>query len=353
MKPHLSLGALVGALLLAVLPTVSASAATAISAETGGWVPAGESADFSFALAGVTGEDLIVTIELAEGTMSVDDSGLALTLQSGSLSFTDIATITFTGSSANVTTALAERLTWKAPATPERSYLRLSISVGSHYDGLVTDTTTGHRYLQSTDLLSWPAARDAAAALTYNGLTGYLVTITSAEENAFVTAQAGGATAYIAATSEIAYINPLLAAEDQYASEVDARGRYHWGAGPEAGVQLTWAPWFPDEPNNLAGERCLLTNWNGPTALWNDGGCAPSYRYVVEFGGLGTETGPALFNNLDAAPPTDPELAATGAELMPALTVGSIVLAFGLGMLVFSVRRPQSREMVSSASSTA
>lgn len=356
MKRLLSWGALVGALLLAVLPTAAASAATAITAETGGWVLAGQTTGFSVELADTTGEDLIVTIELAEGTMSVDDSGLALTLQSGSLSFTDVTEITFTGSSGDVTTALADRLIWKAPATPERSYLRLSISVGSHYDGLVTDTTTGHHYLQSANSLSWPAARDAAAALTYNGLTGYLVTITSAEENSFVTAQAGGATAYIAATSEIEYINPLLSAEDQYGSEVDARGRYHWGAGPEAGVQLTWAPWFPDEPNNLAGERCLLTNWNGPTALWNDGGCAPAYRYIVEFGGLGTETGPAQFDNLNAAAPADPEpeLAATGADIVPVLTVGSIGLAIGVGLVALSIyRRGQSREMVSSASSTA
>ncbi|MDO9590552.1 MAG: hypothetical protein Q7J04_05360, partial [Microcella sp.] len=122
----------------------------------------------------------------------------------------------------------------------------------------------------------------------------------------------------------------------------------------------TWAPWFPGEPNNFADERCLLTNWF-PTSefgpgLWNDGGCAPSYPYVIEFGGLGTETGPALFDNRDAAPPADPEpeLAATGAELMPALTVGSIGLALGLGMLALSVRRrAQSREITSSPTSIA
>jgi hypothetical protein len=335
MKHTLSWGALVGALLLAVVPVTSATAATSITADTGGWVLAGQTAGFSVALAGTTGEDLIVTIELADGTMSVDDSGLALTLQPGSLSFTDVSELSFTGSSTDVTAALAERLTWTAPLTPAQSYLRLSISVGSFYAGLVTDAVSGHHYLQSVEALSWSNARDAAAALTYNGLTGYLVTITSGEENTFVTTQAGGATVYIAATSEIEYVNPLLAPENRYANEFDARGRYHWGSGPEAGVQLTWAPWFPDEPNNLAGERCLLTNWNGATGLWNDGNCASLYRYVVEFGGIGTETGPAEFDNLDAqAPPlAEPELADTGAELMPALTVGLLALLVGFGML--------------------
>ncbi|MDO9591356.1 MAG: hypothetical protein Q7J04_09460, partial [Microcella sp.] len=226
MKHTLSWGALVGALLLSVAPAASAHAATSITADTGSWVLAGQTADFSVALAGTTGEDLTVTIELAEGTMSVDDSGLALTLQTGSLSFTDVSSITFTGPSDEVTTALAERLTWKAPATPERSYLRLSVSVGSYYEGLVTDVASGHHYLLSSSALSWPAARDTAAAFTYNGLTGYLVTITTSAENTFVSAVTGNTTHYIAATSEIEYINPLLAPEDRYANEFDARGQY-------------------------------------------------------------------------------------------------------------------------------
>lgn len=361
MKHTLSWGALIGALLLCVIPAASAHAVTSITAETGGWVQAGQTADFSIGLAGATGEDLIVTIELAEGTMSIDDSGLALTLQAGSLSFTDVSEISFTGSSTDVSTALVERLTWTAPSTPARSYLRLSASVGSYYSGLVTDSSSGHHYLMPSGTLSWPAARDAAAALTYNGLTGYLVTITTSAENTFVSAATGSTTHYIAATSEIEYINPLLPPEDRYANEFDARGQYHWGAGPEAGERVTWAPWFPGEPNGPAAERCLLTNWFpapefGP-GLWNDGGCAPSYPYVVEFGGLGTETGPIVFDNLDAAPPAEtgiePELAATGAELTPVLTTGAIVLALGLGMLALALRRRQSRDAVSSASSTA
>ena len=336
MKYFALVGALAGALTLAVVPTVSATAVTGITADVGSWVQAGETADVSVGLSGATGEDLVVTMELADGTMSVDNAGLALALQPGSVTFTDVSTITFTGPSVDVTTALSERLNWTARDAPERSYLRLSISVGSFYEGLVTDTTTGQRYLQSEDLLSWVDARDAAAALSYNGLTGYLATITSPEENSFVTAQAGGATAYIAATSEIEYINPLLAPENQYATEFDARGRYHWGAGPEAGMEITWAQWFPGEPNGYASERCLLTNWGGPNGQWNDGGCAPAYIYLVEFGGVGTETGPAQFTNLDAPPPAEPEpeLAATGAEILPAWAVGSIALLVGLGLLM-------------------
>lgn len=223
MKRLLTLGAVAAGVLLALAPAASASAVTSIDAELGGWVAADETAPFSLQLAGATGEDLEVSIQLADGTMSVDDSGLALTLASGFTSFSDVAEITFTGSSADVTTALAERLTWTAPSTPAQSYLRLSASVGSHYDGLVVDETSGHSYLLVTTPSAWAEARDAAAAMNLNGLTGYLTTITTPEENSFVTAATSGTTHFIAATSEITYVNPLLAPEDQYSNEAELR----------------------------------------------------------------------------------------------------------------------------------
>lgn len=341
MKRHLLFGALVGAVMFAVVPTTAASAATVISAELGGWVPAGDSAGFSIDLSGATGEDLIVVIELAEGMMSVDDSGLALTLQPGSTSFTDVTEISFTGSSADVIAALADRLSWTAPLTPEQSYLRLSVSVGSYFEGLIVDSSSGHYYLLSTDPLSWPDARDAAAALHYNGLTGYLATITSDTENTFLGTETAGVTAWFAATSEISYVNPLLPLDEQYADESELRGVYHWGAGPEAGEQLSYFSWFEGEPNGLVDERCLLTNWNGDPALWNDSFCAStSNRYLIEFGGVGTETGPAAFDNLNAGPPPlpDPELAATGVDPLFAISAGILGVLVGLGMLLVSRR---------------
>lgn len=365
MKRHLTFGALVGALVLAVVPTTSASAAPVLTPELGGWVAAGDSADFGFEISEATVGDLIVSIELADGTMSVDDSGLALVLQPGFTSFTDVTEISFTGSAADVAAALADRLSWTAPPTPEESYLRLSLSVGTYIDGLIFDSSSGHYYLLSADPLGWADARDAAAAQSYNGLTGYLATISSDAENSFLTTQTGGVTAFFAATSEILYVNPLLPPADQYSDESELRGVFHWGAGPEAGARPSYVPWFPGEPNGVQSDRCLLTNWNGPTALWNDSPCAVPYRYLVEFGGIGTETGPTLFDNLAAAPPArpeaepvtptlpdpelaapglpDPELAATGVDPLFASTAASIAVVLGLGMLAGSARAASRR----------
>lgn len=334
MKRHRWILVLVGALLLSVVPTTSASAAPTLTPSLGGWVTAGDTAGFSFGYSGATVGDAIVTIELADGTMTVDDSGLALSLQPGSVSFTDVAKVSFTGSVTDVTTALADRLTWTAPATPAESYLRLTASVGSYIDGLISDPGSGHYYLLSAGALSWPDARDAAAALDYNGLTGYLATITSATENTFLTTETGGVTAFLAATSEILYVNPLLDPADRYTDESQLRNVYYWGSGPEAGQLVTFRPWFPGEPNGTVTDRCLLTNWFQPMGEWNDSPCSVPYRYLVEFGGIGTETGPVAFDNLSAAPPAHPPaLAATGTEASVLGAAGMIALVLGFGLL--------------------
>lgn len=110
--------------------------------------------------------------------------------------------------------------------------------------------------------------------MDYNGLSGYLTTIIDDAENNFVTSVAGSTTAvWIGATSEISYVNPLLAPDEQYSSETALRGVYHWGAGPEAGALITYRPWFDGEPNGTATDRCLLTSWHVPTGRWNDAHC--------------------------------------------------------------------------------
>ena len=114
--PPLAMAALVAALCL-LTPVSSAQAAPALTPSLGGYVNAGSSAEFAFSLSDVNWQSAIVRISLAEGTMSVDTTGLALTLQPGSASFSNVTEIEFTGSLADVTTALADRLSWTAPAT--------------------------------------------------------------------------------------------------------------------------------------------------------------------------------------------------------------------------------------------
>ena len=327
--------------LLVLTPATSASAAPALTPTIGGWVPAGTSTPFSFGLADVTWSGAIVRIELAEGTMSVDTTGLSLTLQPGSPSFTNVTEIAFTGSLSDVTTALADRLTWTAPTTPAESYLRLTISVDSWIDGLSLNPGNNHLYQLPAATLSWEQARDAAAGLVHDGQQGYLATVTSASEDTFVNTAINGTTAWIAATTEIAYVNPFRAPADQFASNSSIAGTPYWGAGPEAGLQAPYVPWFDGEPNGTATDRCILVNWVGPGRGWNDAGCSAISRYVVEFGGIAASVAPLSFENLNAAGPVraGQSLAATGVETAPAVLAAGLVLLAGAALVVVGRRR--------------
>lgn len=133
----------------------------------------------------------------------------------------------------------------------------------------------GHAYEYIGQGLTWDAARAAALASTYNGQQGYLVTITSAEEQAFV---------YNSVTTAVAWAG---------GSDAAVEGTWVWIDGPEAGTvfwqsgigTLTYANWTGGEPNNLGNEDHLHVNWSGDR--WNDIPGTNNYGYIVEYGGLG------------------------------------------------------------------
>lgn len=106
----------------------------------------------------------------------------------------------------------------------------------------------GHRYEVITESapLRWPDARDAATARG-----GYLATITSAEENAFLFALVGTAHTWLGA-----YQPPASPEPD---------GGWSWVTGE----QFQFTNWEPSEPNNLAGQEHYL-ELSGVSGRWND-----------------------------------------------------------------------------------
>lgn len=111
----------------------------------------------------------------------------------------------------------------------------------------------------------WDTARAAALASSFNGQAGYLATITSAAENAFVgNNMAQGTTVYVGG------------------SDAAVETEWRWVDGPEAGNLFSYTNWNPGEPNNLGGEHVLHINFG--TALgWNDIPASLGYGYVVEY----------------------------------------------------------------------
>jgi hypothetical protein len=134
----------------------------------------------------------------------------------------------------------------------------------------------GHYYEFVTVDTDWHSALAAAAAAApISGFDAHLVTLTSADEDAFVVALTGSA-AYVWAAG----------------SDVAAEGVWKWVAGPETG-QIFHGPgaapgafsaWRSGEPNNTFGgiEHYLHINANG--GGWNDIYATwPSGGYVVEY----------------------------------------------------------------------
>lgn len=146
----------------------------------------------------------------------------------------------------------------------------------------LTDGGNGHAYefITDTDVRFANAVADAATR-SYNGVQGHLATITSAEENAFITAMLPDAGAY--------YFG---------ASDRDQEGIWKWIAGPEAGTVFydatngtaygynNWRVGI--EPNNLNGSENVIELLGHFPGTWNDIS-EGRYRagYIIEYSTAG------------------------------------------------------------------
>lgn len=165
--------------------------------------------------------------------------------------------------------------------------------------GNLSGNSNGHFYELVSTNGSWTASKASAAARTYLGLTGYLATITSAAENAFIR-QVLNADAWIGCSDEVTQINTATGVTT-YANQSAAEGKWYWVTGPEKGTLFSvgngspvtqsgqYANWNSGEPNNSGSEHYGEIYSSGSTpGAWND---LPnvSLPYVVEYGGLATD----------------------------------------------------------------
>ena len=211
------------------------------------------------------GDSVRVVVKASTGTVTLGNATNLTAPVGYPASFTG-AEIAFTGTRANVNAAL-DTLSYTATTSPGEA--TLTISAAAEFTGKVFNPDNGHYYEFVTGNRTWASAREAAKARTFNGLPGYLATITSSEENAFVNSKTGGTAAWIGGT------------------DLDVEGAWAWADGPEAG-QVFWTSgcgtglvancqttsmfnsWNSGEPNNYNGNEDALQMLAGTSGIWND-----------------------------------------------------------------------------------
>jgi hypothetical protein len=132
----------------------------------------------------------------------------------------------------------------------------------------------GNHYDFVAGQITWESAKAAAESLTFNGVSGHLVTITSSAEDNFLLNSFG-----------------LIPNVWIGASDAEQEGSWKWVTGPETGtifwfgdatgvpVNGAYSNWNTGEPNNnfsSTGEMENYAVWNHQTAIgqidfaWND-----------------------------------------------------------------------------------
>ncbi len=179
------------------------------------------------------------------------------------------------GTMADINTALASL---KINTGSVVGNVQLSVAATVNPVGYFYNGVNGHFYRPISTGATYTNARTLSSQQTFKGQQGYLVTITSASEDAFIFANVPQASIWFALTDEL------------------TEGQWRIDAGPEAGTLIKtsngqtngnivgqYNNWAGGEPNNSGNEDYAVTKWGGGNQ-WNDLPNNFSCAYVVEFG---------------------------------------------------------------------
>jgi hypothetical protein len=220
---------------------------------------------------------LLASISLVNppsGTTFYLNTTAGLTAASGFTLSGNKTRLVVTGTMVSINTALASL---KVNTGSVRGNIVLSVAATVNPTGYFYNGTNGHFYRPISTGTSYTAARAAALNTTFKGQQGYLVTITSPDEDAFVFNNVPQTNIWFALTDEL------------------VEGQWRIDAGPEAGTLIKtsngqtagnivgqYNNWAPGEPNNSGNEDYAVTKWNG--SQWNDLPNGFSCPYVIEYG---------------------------------------------------------------------
>jgi hypothetical protein len=221
---------------------------------------------------------LLASISLVNppsGTTFVLNTTTGLTAASGFTLSGNKTRLVVTGTMANINTALTSL---KVNTGSVRGNVALSVAATINPTGYYYNGVNGHFYRPITTGATYTNARAASLLTTFKGQTGYLVTITSADEDAFIFNNVPQGNIWFALTDEV------------------EEARWTIDAGPEKGTLIKinngqtngnipgqYNNWAGGEPNNSGNEDYAVTKWGGGSQ-WNDLPNHFSCAYVIEYG---------------------------------------------------------------------
>lgn len=254
-----------------------------IQIETG--FTSGDTLNLTPSIGGITG-----IYDGTKGILTLSGSGSASVYQSA------LRAVTFSTTSAS-TVARGFKVT-----------LGSAISFGGHY----------YEYVPGS--YSWAGARTLALGKTFNGLSGYLANLTSADENSFVKTKIG--------------TDVWIGGSDE-----GTEGVWKWMDGPEAGITFwnglstgsapsgKYANWNAGEPNDAGNED--YAQFYVATGKWNDLPSGSRLGFLVEYGtdtpAIQTFSGTRIFSVTKATPTII--AAPTAAPISYGQTLGSSTLS--------------------------
>ena len=259
---------------------------------------------------------LAVSTTLAVNFSVPTNTGLIL--ETGYTSWANITAVNFTGRPSNIQNGLNSILF--NTTTDVDGEIIFNVVVTEQIANTFYNPDNGHIYKFVSGGISYSAARDAALLSTYEGELGYLVNITSAEEQTFVSNN--------------------TTAEDIWTGLTDegSEGTWYWRDGPEAGTIIgsgktssfitvagQYSNWCNNEPNDYSvGEDYMVTNWNGGSC-WNDygppylSGAGSTEGYLIEYG-----TATSTFSSTE-----NKKITLTQVKVDPNLTFNDVTKSFG------------------------
>lgn len=222
---------------------------------------------------------------------------LAFTPQSGIGGSFNSATgvLTLSGSAtASAYQAALRSVTYRdtsaSPTTTPRSVL---FSVGTS----LANPANGHFYeFVGSPGISWTNAKNAAAARTLYGLQGYLATITSAAENAFVTSKLQGRGWIGGSDAAIAHHWHWVTGPEGLQTGSDGgAGLYFYNQDSHTAISGSYTNWAGGEPNDFFGFQSENSAHFYADGSWNDFPDSSGVDgYVVEYGGMPGDSAPQL-----------------------------------------------------------